>query len=195
MTDIGTGTSTTTSATDDVIAAVRRDHAEIKQLFARVEASKGDEQRDAFRLLVTKLAVHETAEEELVHPLLRKTPGGEAVLDPLLQQEDQAKKELAELEKIEPGSAAFEAKFQTIRNAVLQHAEQEEQQEHPRLEQDVDAERRRKLAALFRAAEASAPTHPHPNAPESATGNMVLGPFVAIADRVRDAIRDAREKA
>lgn len=195
MTDIRSGTSTTGSATDDIVAAVRRDHAEIKDLFGRVDAGSGDAKRDAFRLLVAKVAVHETAEEELVHPLLRKAPEGESIVERLLQQEDQAKKELAELEKTEPGTPEFESKFQQVRSAVLQHAEQEEQQEHPRIEREVDADRRRNLAGLFRAAEAVAPTHPHPNSPESASGNMLLGPFVAVADRVRDAIRAARDKS
>ena len=41
-------------------------------------------------------------------------------------------------------------------------------------------------------AEKMAPTHPHTHGPESAIGNMIVGPFVAVADRVRDAIRNAR---
>jgi hypothetical protein len=42
---------------------------------------------------------------------------------------------------------------------------------------------------LFRAAQRMAPTRAHGHSPESATGNVVLGPFVAVADRTRDAIR------
>jgi hypothetical protein len=36
-----------------------------------------------------------------------------------------------------------------------------------------------------------APTHPHPNAPDTPPGNMVLGPVAALADRFRDAMRKA----
>jgi hypothetical protein len=39
-------------------------------------------------------------------------------------------------------------------------------------------------------AEKFAPTHAHRMAPESAVGNLLVGPFVAMVDRVRDAIRD-----
>ncbi|TDD20689.1 hemerythrin domain-containing protein, partial [Actinomadura sp. KC06] len=49
------------------------------------------------------------------------------------------------------------------------------------------------FAAAVRAAEATAPTHPHPGT-ESATKNMLAGPMVAMVDRVRDLIRDARDK-
>jgi hemerythrin superfamily protein len=195
MSEIDTGATRTASQTDDIVAAIRRDHGEIKDLFGRVESASGaDGRENAFRLLVAKLAMHETAEEEIVHPLLRKEPGGEEIADRLLAQEDQGKKLLAELEKMGPAAPEFDSKFRTLRAEVLEHADQEEQLEHPRIEQSVDADRRRKLAQLFETAEAAAPTHAHPNAPESAAGNLVLGPFVAVADRVRDAIRSARDK-
>lgn len=47
------------------------------------------------------------------------------------------------------------------------------------------------MLAVHEAADAIAPTHPHESAPESATGNLLVGPFVAIVDRARDFIRDA----
>ncbi|TDD64913.1 hemerythrin domain-containing protein, partial [Actinomadura rubrisoli] len=36
-------------------------------------------------------------------------------------------------------------------------------------------------------------THPHPGT-ESAAKNMLAGPAVAMMDRIRDMIRDARDK-
>jgi hypothetical protein len=44
-----------------------------------------------------------------------------------------------------------------------------------------------------RAAEALAPTRPHPGT-ESAKANLVAGPVLAIADRARDLIREATKK-
>jgi hypothetical protein len=41
-------------------------------------------------------------------------------------------------------------------------------------------------------AEGMAPTRPHKAAPESAVGNLLVGPFVAMVDRVRDAFADAQ---
>lgn len=40
------------------------------------------------------------------------------------------------------------------------------------------------------AVEAMAPTHPHPGS-ESAAKNLTLGPFAAVIDRTRDAVRKA----
>ncbi|MBV8303869.1 MAG: hypothetical protein JOZ04_06640 [Acidimicrobiia bacterium] len=45
------------------------------------------------------------------------------------------------------------------------------------------------MTEKLQAAEKLAPTHPHTHAPESAVGNLILGPFVAMADKVRNVLR------
>ncbi len=179
------------SRPDDVIAAVQADHVEIKDLFSQVGSAAGiDAKRDSFERLVRKLAVHETAEEEVVHPLLYQAPGGEAVAEARVQEESKSKDLLSELEKMGVDDPGFDAGFAQLRADVLAHAEREEHEEHPKLEQAVDRDKLQQLAGVFRAAESMAPTHPHPKGPDTALGNMVVGPFAAVADRARDAIRD-----
>ncbi len=62
---------------DDVVALLMRQHGDIRNLFDEVEATEGEERRDAFRRLVRLLAVHETAEEEVVHPFVRRSVAGD----------------------------------------------------------------------------------------------------------------------
>jgi hypothetical protein len=64
----------------------------------------------------------------------------------------------------------------------------------PQLRAKVPGERLRSLGTAVRAAEAVAPTRPHPGA-ESATANLVTGPALAVADRARDLVREAVRKA
>lgn len=64
------------SRDDDVVSLLMRQHGDIRNLFDEVERSKGEERRDAFRRLVRLLAVHETAEEEVVHPFVRRSIEG-----------------------------------------------------------------------------------------------------------------------
>lgn len=183
------------SRPDDVIAAVQADHAEIKELFSQVVSAPGvDARRDGFERLVRKLAVHETAEEEVVHPLLYQAPGGEAVAEARVEEESKGKNLLSELEKMGVDDPGFDAGFAQLRTEVLAHAEREEHEEHPMLEQAVDRDKLQQLAGVFRAAESMAPTHPHPKGPDTALGNMVVGPFAAVADRARDAIRAAAKR-
>jgi hypothetical protein len=72
---------------------------------------------------------------------------------------------------------------------VLEHAEREEREEFPELRTHGAAEMR-VMAAAIKAAEATAPTHPHPGV-ETATANLLTGPFAAVADRARDVVRKA----
>ncbi|HEY3723291.1 MAG TPA: hemerythrin domain-containing protein [Acidimicrobiia bacterium] len=177
----------------DVIDAILEDHRRIKELMSEVDAAPPDGRDEPFQRLVAMLAVHETAEEEVVHPLARKASGGDAIVEARLAEEAKGKEALARLEKTGPQRADFDELFEQLRDDVLAHAEHEETEEHPKLREATDAQRRRDLTRIFRAAESTAPTHGHAHAPESATGNMLVGPFVAIADRARDAIRKARD--
>jgi hemerythrin superfamily protein len=174
----------------DVVSVVQRDHREIEQMMARVESSADSERQDAFEDLVRKLAIHETAEEEVVHPLLRDATD---VVDPILSEEDAAKRRLSDLEGVNVSSGTFIEQFKMLKSDVLAHAQHEEREEHPRLRAEQSPEKLERLGRMFETAERMAPTHAHASAPESRAGNLALGPVLAVADRVRDAIRDARK--
>ncbi len=176
-----------------VVATIQRDHRQIEQMLTLVDQATGSARQEAFEDLVRKLAVHETAEEMVVHPLL-KDIGAEDVAQSVLSEEDTAKKALSGLDGMSVTSPEFEAKFQTIKADVLRHAEHEERDEHPRLMQNEPREKLERLATVFEAAEKTAPTRPHAAAPESRAGNLALGPILSVTDRVRDAIRDAMKK-
>jgi hemerythrin superfamily protein len=53
---------------EDVITLLQGQHQEIRRLFTELETAEGDRRQQLFRDLVRLLAVHETAEEEVVHP-------------------------------------------------------------------------------------------------------------------------------
>jgi len=171
---------------------LEQQHEEIRQLFGQLETATGDERREIFTCLVRLLAVHETAEEEVVHPAVRAADGGREVVELRLKEEAEAKQALSELEQAGPDAPDFSTRLTALRTAVESHASSEEQQEFTLLRNLHDQDALRGMTTLLKAAEAIAPTHPHPHGPESAIGNLAVGPFVAVADRVRDAISSAR---
>jgi len=173
----------------DVVALLLEQHDRIRRLLDEVDQAATVETRtERFDELRALLAVHETAEELVTHPRARM---GEAsgVVDVLLAEEHEGKELLANLEKLDVGSDEFGTAFRELRTAVVRHADHEERDEFPRLREDNDETTLRAMAAAVRAAEAVAPTHPHPRAGESATVNAAVGPVVGLADRVRDAVR------
>src|SRR6266540_67171 len=137
-------TTAETRTDRDVVELLLEQHDEIKSMFNELRQVQGPAKQELFNDLVRLLAVHETAEETVVHPVARR--------------------------KLEDGEQFL------------------------RLRATVDADKLRKMAGALKAAEAAAPTRPHAGAPESAAGNILVGPPVAVFDRIRDAIRDWRQK-
>ncbi|MGE2730651.1 hemerythrin domain-containing protein [Mycolicibacterium vaccae] len=179
-------------STDDVVAFLRDQHNLIKDMFDDVlYASEPEARRKAFTDLRQLLAVHETAEEMVVHPRVRReVASGDTLVDARLEEEHAAKEQLSALEDMDIASDEFLEALKTFREAVLEHAANEENEEFPKLKREVDADDLKSMAAAVRAAEAIAPTRPHPGV-ESATLNFAVGPFASMLDRARDAISAA----
>jgi hemerythrin superfamily protein len=180
---------------DDVVDLLIAQHALIRDLFDEVEKASAQERPEAFQRLVRLLAVHETAEEEIVHPYSRlKIDGGKDVVDDRLAEEHEAKQLLVEMDKAGAGDPRFMTNLAALRAAVMAHARSEERYEFTQLRAQTSEAERRALAVGVKAAEAMAPTHPHPGV-ESATANLLMGTPVAIMDRARDVIRQAMGKS
>lgn len=176
----------------DVVAFLKAQHDLIKDLFDEVLHASGDKAREqAFADLRRLLAVHETAEEMVVHPRVRlEVDGGDTIVDARLEEEHDAKDLLAGIEKLDISSPQFLDELTKLRQAVLEHAEQEESQEFPKLQTELDADTLNRMTKAVRAAEAISPTRPHAGV-ESAKLNFAVGPFASMLDRARDALQQA----
>jgi hemerythrin superfamily protein len=171
---------------NDVVSFLKDQHRQVKGLFEKVEAASGEERAKAFFSLRRMLAVHETAEEEIVHPAARRAlPDGEVVVAARLREENEAKTALARLETLEVDSREFETAFRALKASVIAHAESEEKEEFERLGSRLDPARLDRMRKAVEIAEAIAPTRPHAGV-ESATANLLAGPFASMIDRSRD---------
>ncbi|MER6186691.1 hemerythrin domain-containing protein [Streptomyces sp. NPDC001652] len=178
----------------DVVALLMRQHGDIRNLFDKVERTTGDERRGAFRHLVQLLAVHETAEEEVIHPFTRTSvPDGARIVEDRLAEEREAKELLSRLDTMDTDDPKFLTELQTLRTDVMRHARAEERYEFNHIRRHADKALLTSMATVLKAAEVMAPTHPHPGT-ESASKNLTLGPITALVDRTRDAVRRAMGK-
>lgn len=180
-----------TTQDQDVVELLLAQHEHIRSLFAAVESAAGDAKQEKFEELRRFLAVHETAEELVTHPSARSAEGGKDVVDARLKEETESKKILADLDGMSVEDSGFDAKFAELKSAVMAHADAEEQQEFPLLRAHNDQQKLDKMASAIRAAEAVAPTHPHPAAGSSPTTNLMAGPLASVLDRTRDAVKKA----
>lgn len=179
-------------SSDDVVRFLKDQHNLIRDLFDEVLAASDTKAREkAFFDLRRLLAVHETAEEMVVHPRARReVAGGDRIVDARLDEEHQAKKQLSKLESLDIDSREFIDELTSFRADVIDHAEREEQEEFNRLEHRLGSEDLGRMAKAVQAAEAIAPTRPHAGI-ESPVLNMAVGPFASMLDRARDALTAA----
>lgn len=173
--------------TTTVTELLRRQHTEVKELFAQIEQAPADQRGELFDCLRRTLAVHETAEEIVVHPAARETgERGAHIVAARLAEEDQAKQALADLEQLGPDAEGFGTQLLQLRRDVEAHADAEETELFPLLEAELEDDVLRAMADQLEVAEAMAPTHPHPHGPNDPLGLLLTGPFVKMVDAVRD---------
>ncbi len=175
---------------DDVIAFLKAQHNLIEDMFDQVlHASDPEAREKPFVQLRQLMAVHETAEEMVVHPRARRdVEAFDSIVDARLEEEHDAKQLLSRIEKMDITSDEFIEELKTLRDSVLDHALHEEKYEFPKLEQQLDDEESKRLTTAVRAAESIAPTRPHPGV-ESAKLNFAVGPFASMLDRARDLLQ------
>lgn len=174
----------------NVIELLQRDHSEVDELFRRVNLSDKPESIDELtKQIVHDLSVHAAVEEQFVYPLIRaKVNGGSALADEAIEEHQQAKRLLADLEKLDAGSAEHSATMQELIESIRHHVEEEEGDLFPKLRAEVSEGTLDKMGALVEQAKKVVPTHPHPLVPGTATAQLLAGPWAAMADKVRDVL-------
>lgn len=171
----------------DVVGVLLGQHARIRELFQAVLAADEEHRQEHFDRLRAYLAVHETAEEMVLRPVTARTDAD--VADARNREEAESNVVLAELEHLDVTSAEFDQRLRELQDLVVAHAEAEEREEFPRILETCDDAMRRVMGRALLAAEAVAPTHPHPSTAGSPTAQWVLGPVASLVDRARDAIK------
>jgi hemerythrin superfamily protein len=178
------------TAERDVIDILLTQHGRVRELFSEVKSTDGEHKKQVFDELRALLAVHETAEEMILRPVSAKVAGSE-IAEARNEEESEANKVLAALEKMDVASADFDRQLAEFEKAVNLHAENEESQEFPRVREGIDADQRAKMGAALVAVESFAPTHPHPSTAGSPAAQWAVGPFASIVDRTKDALKKA----
>jgi len=170
----------------DGILLLKMQHEDIRGLLDEVTDSRGGQRQAAFDQLREMLARHETAEQMVLRPVTRRQVSGD-IADARTREENESKRALAELESLDVHGTEFEQAFTPFAADVRAHAEAEEREEFDALDDSLEPRLKSRLANALRAAERTAPTHPHPRA-DSTAKTYALGPFAALVDRARDAI-------
>ncbi len=129
-------------------------------------------------------------EEQVLYPAVRTAlPDGERLHEESLQEHAAVKNVLAELDKMEPSAEGYDARVRELIIGVRHHVEEEEGELFPQLQASIGTDELQDMGGKLAAAKKMAPTHPHPNAPNTPPGNIVGGAAAAVIDKARDALK------
>ncbi|MEU5275546.1 hemerythrin domain-containing protein [Streptomyces asoensis] len=175
----------------NVIDELVTDHREVEEYFARIEAlPSGAKDRKLFADQATmELVRHSVAEEAYLYPAVREhVPGGEALADKELEDHTRAERLMKDLEGRKADDPEFDRLVGLLMREIREHVADEEQNLFPRLRAVCPAEALDDLGDKVRKAKKTAPTRPHPAAPDKPPANKMLAPGVGMVDRLRDAL-------
>jgi hypothetical protein len=166
-------------------------------MLARLEegpagAAAGDKQLAMRKKMAEELVIeeskHEAMEEMYFWPAVRdKLPGGDTLADQATGQEQEAKKVLDRLGKLDAGEPEFERLLGEFLIAGREHMEFEETRVWPGMRQALTAQEASELGTKIQEGKKTAPTRPHPATPPQPAVLKSAGPMVAALDRARDA--------
>ncbi|MBT2365615.1 hemerythrin domain-containing protein [Streptomyces sp. ISL-10] len=175
----------------DVVAELVSDHREVEELFTKIEElPSGDSRRKRYADRVTmELVRHSVAEEAYLYPAVRKhVPGGGDLADRELADHAAAERIMKDLEGCQADDSAFDMQIAKLMSEIRTHVTDEETKLFPRLREACSTEMLNDLGDKVRQAKKSAPTRPHPSAPDKPPANKLLAPGVGLVDRMRDAL-------
>lgn len=176
-------------AQDDLVTVVTRDHRAVELIFAELQLGEGtpERRRDLADHLTTELVRHAVAEEMYMYPAARRVlPDGDKIADKEIAEHAEVERLLKELEGVEATDPRFGDLVERVIADVRHHVGEEEEHLLPRLQDACSVEELQELGRMVVRAKDSAPTRPHPSAPDSPPANLILAPGVGMIDRLRD---------
>ena len=183
----------------DAIALLRQDHRDVERLFKQFEKAgprAHKTRRNVVDKVIKELSVHAVIEEQVFYPAVREAV--EETEDTVLESLEEhhiVKWTLSELDGMDPEAERFVPKMTVLMESVRHHVEEEEDELFPKVREAMSRKQLAELGEAMEEAKKTAPTRPHPRAPDTPPGNLVAGAGAAVVDKVRDAVRQGKKSA
>lgn len=175
----------------DAITLLKQDHKTVAKLFREFEkARQPAQQRKLAEKVIKELSVHAAIEEMLFYPAVRdRVPSAEDTVLEALEEHHVVKWVLSEIEDMKPDHERFKAKMTVMIESVRHHVEEEEKELFPEVRKAVGRKELAELGTALEKAKKTAPTRPHPRAPDTPPGNLVAGTAAGVVDKARTKVK------
>jgi len=178
--------------TKDIIAEIIDDHKVIKNLAQRFESEKNtDELQKIANTIIREIAVHSTCEEINLYPAFEKHfPNGKEMADHSREEHLQVKKDLYKLDSMKVSDDGYHKLYEKMIKELKHHIDEEESDFLPKFQKAISKSDLENLGKKFANTRTTAPTHPHPDAPDKPPAETIAGMSALPLDKARDANRD-----
>jgi len=177
----------------NAITLLKTDHGNVDALFKQHEALGHDgdpaEKRRVVDHIIEQLSVHASIEEQLLYPALRAKLDDDFPILEALEEHHVAKATLAEIERLAPTNERFDAKVTVMIESVRHHVEEEESEIFEMLRVHLSGTELEDLGTAMEEAKKTAPTRPHPLAPDQPPLQALMALPLGIVDRFVTEIR------
>ena len=190
-----TAKKTAKRTANDAVAVIKADHATVNALFKRYRAAGKTAyktKRSIADRVVRELSIHAAVEEQVLYPAVRRSvPKGKRLVEEALSEHQQLKETLVVLDKLPADDERFDRTMRAAIDETRHHVREEESSGGmlAQLRKSLDRDELVAMGKTLRLAKKAAPTRPHPHAPSTPPGNIVVGTAAAIVDKARDAVR------
>lgn len=184
----------------DVIDELARDHNQVKAMLEQLSAipsrttggsaAQMSARKSIVDMITVALSQHEALEEEFLWPAVRKAlPDGEGRAEAALGQEKEGKDVLSALGKLDGDDERFDELVEKLTLLARKHVAYEERV-FLDLARELPAKQRRKIGRRIHRARPTAPTRPHPHAPQHSPAVKAAGLPAAAVDKIRDRVSE-----
>jgi hemerythrin superfamily protein len=123
----------------NALEILKQDHQKVKALFQEMgRASDRNKRKELFDKIDTELAIHAHIEETLFYPTIEQHEELSEMVAEALEEHQEAKALLEELEELGPDSHEFGSKLQELMEGVEHHVEEEEGEMFPTVRELFD---------------------------------------------------------
>ncbi len=144
--------SNSNGSNDTIFAELRDDHEVQRDLFERLEKTQGDEtaRREGFEKLKNELLNHETAEEKHFYSELMTIDLTQEKTRHSVAEHHEIDEKVEELESIEFGSPQWLPKLRDLKELVIHHLDEEEEEVFPLAGRALTEEQQTSLGKSYR---------------------------------------------
>jgi len=134
----------------DLFELIKAAHRKVETIFSEIEKTNGSKKLDQyFNQLYKELNVHAQTEELTLYPAMRDHDDIKELVNEAEEEHTEVKVLLEQMKSLDVTSSEFKEKISTLKEAVKQHVQEEENEVFPKVRKSMSDEELKQLAKEF----------------------------------------------